>query len=368
MKSFFDDVTPVAVPVELRFVAVTPLLAASWLKRNRKNRKLKEITVNAVANDMRNGAFVTTHQGIAFNAEGDLIDGQHRLEAVVRSRQTVTLLVSYGWPVDGKFKVMDAVDRGVQRSLADQLRVQHGYEDAGRIVQVVNGVAAGCFGAQRVFKSTTANVLKVLELYGAEIKWVDGFAVKQKGIRLATVAAAMVLAYAVSPKKTADFFARLISGENLSGDNPILPVRNWLLGEGAMEFNVTVRNTVLNHLVAFAANKKVTKVLPATEEGLVFTLQPQRDRVLAVCTEYNKRPPEFLEATAAPAKKRFIAEKDSQAALARLSERFSSLDLRARLDDPEAAGRLLGVWLAQGLVTPAGLKEFTKTEKGKAIA
>ena len=357
----------VALPaMGFAFLEVTPIAAAELLKRNTKNRKLKSATAEALSVDVRNGAFLTTHQGIAFNERGELIDGQHRLEAVVLAKRPITVLVSWGWPVTGKFQVMDAVDRGTQRSLADQLSVQHGLDDAKRVVQLVNAIAATCMGSARVFKSTTANVLRVLELFPAEIKWALQFKPEQRGLRLAAVTATLALAYGVAKADTEDFYKRLLSGESLAGDNPILHVRNWLLHSGSEEDAVTVRNVVANHLVAHAKKQKCTKLLDADDAGMTRILKAHQERLLKVCAEYNRTPPEIFAAEAKPAKAA-LTDEILKETLERLGNRFSSTDVRARLEDGAKAGLMLGLWIKGGLIEPAGVNEYAKTAKGKAL-
>ena len=67
------------------------------------------------ADDMLNGHWDLTHQGIAFNTKGELIDGQHRLAAIVKAGVTVKLLVN--------FDVEDSshMDGGLKRSVRDAL-------------------------------------------------------------------------------------------------------------------------------------------------------------------------------------------------------------------------------------------------------
>jgi hypothetical protein len=116
--------------VRVQFIDVTPDLAKRWLHHNLGNRSLRDTTVEAYARDMIGGEWLLNHQGIAFNDQERLIDGQHRLAAIVRSGVTVTLLVSHGWPSKpqgskSKAKLMDTVDRGAPRSLKDLLELQH---------------------------------------------------------------------------------------------------------------------------------------------------------------------------------------------------------------------------------------------------
>ena len=59
-------------------VDITPSLAASWLDKNEHNRPVNWNYVAQLARDMKTGRFTCTHQGIAFDTQGHLIDGQHR--------------------------------------------------------------------------------------------------------------------------------------------------------------------------------------------------------------------------------------------------------------------------------------------------
>lgn len=63
---------------------ITPQLALQYLEHN-KNRNLQEGYAQRLAKMMVDGEWQLTHQGIAFNCDGSLRDGQHRLRAVVLS-------------------------------------------------------------------------------------------------------------------------------------------------------------------------------------------------------------------------------------------------------------------------------------------
>ena len=111
--------------METKLMTITPEMAIDWLGRNRTNRKLSQRTVQQYTEDMAAGRWVQTHQGIAFDTEGNLIDGQHRLVAVVRAKKPIEMLVSTGVE---KTNGMLVVDNGRKRSIADQFRIS-GYEE-----------------------------------------------------------------------------------------------------------------------------------------------------------------------------------------------------------------------------------------------
>lgn len=63
---------------------------------------------------MSRNAWPITHQGIAFDEFGQLIDGQHRLHAIVKSKKTIPCLVSTGI----QFEAVSVIDRGLKRNAA----------------------------------------------------------------------------------------------------------------------------------------------------------------------------------------------------------------------------------------------------------
>lgn len=64
---------------------ILPPEAESILSRMTGNRKRRKGHVETMAADMREGRWVDTHEPIAMSVDGNLIDGQHRLAAVVLS-------------------------------------------------------------------------------------------------------------------------------------------------------------------------------------------------------------------------------------------------------------------------------------------
>jgi hypothetical protein len=92
--------------MHMEVLRVSPELAATWLTRNTSNRPLSKSTVQQLADQIQRGEWQLTHQGIAFDEDDVLIDGQHRLAAIVRAGLTVPLTVTHGVPRTA-FTVMD---------------------------------------------------------------------------------------------------------------------------------------------------------------------------------------------------------------------------------------------------------------------
>ncbi len=100
---------------------ISPTLAFAYLKTNKNNRNVREMVVDAYAREMLAGNWVLQHQGIAFNENGDLVDGQHRLRAIIKSGCTVVMTVTRGLPVN----CVTGIDVGAKRHFQDVLQMQY---------------------------------------------------------------------------------------------------------------------------------------------------------------------------------------------------------------------------------------------------
>ena len=76
-RRFNDEETP---GFSSDVVSITPAKARKWLEKNHpRNRPVSWSRVEAFANDMLDGNWRLTHQGICFDGDGFLVDGQTRL-------------------------------------------------------------------------------------------------------------------------------------------------------------------------------------------------------------------------------------------------------------------------------------------------
>src|SRR5215469_3739174 len=75
---------------------ITPAMAQEWLDKNVHNRKLNERRVQVYAKAMERGEWYTINQGIGLDREGNLLDGQNRLAAVIEANRSVKMVVVTG--------------------------------------------------------------------------------------------------------------------------------------------------------------------------------------------------------------------------------------------------------------------------------
>lgn len=100
-------------------ITITPDQAAAMLRRNLTNRRVDKNQVQQYADDMSAGRWKNVSM-IIFDRNGCLIDGQHRLMALVKAQATIPFVVKTGAPPEA----IDVIDSGKKRSAADALTIR----------------------------------------------------------------------------------------------------------------------------------------------------------------------------------------------------------------------------------------------------
>ena len=99
--------------LSMEIVRVSPSMAEKMLGRNTRNRSLNQRQVTRWAQSMTAGEWLVTGEAIKIASTGDLLDGQHRLAAVIESGCTVLMLVVKGLHPE----TQDVMDTGRARTL-----------------------------------------------------------------------------------------------------------------------------------------------------------------------------------------------------------------------------------------------------------
>lgn len=104
-------------------VLVSPDVAKAMLTQNSNNRTIRPRQVAAYARDMENGNWnEDAPNAIVFSQEGALIDGQHRLNAVISSKKTIAMNVT----ILAKDAQLGYIDRNIRRTVKDSLKMFYG--------------------------------------------------------------------------------------------------------------------------------------------------------------------------------------------------------------------------------------------------
>lgn len=285
--------------VRSQWIDVTPAMAKKWLENNFVNRRVDDDTVKAYARDMINGVWVATHQGVAFNDKDELIDGQHRLYAIILAKKTIRMMVTFGLPCeikDAEMTTMDAVDRGRTRSVADQLRIQHNMPNGGIIAQICSSLGGLCYGL-RTKRLSVGQTLDIYGLFRGAIDWVIVHKSKESGLKGAGVLTAFAFALALDGEfwgkhdtcLVARMYESLVNGDPAK-ETPIARLRAFLTSEDAVlltrSTNRGVAELTLQAIFLEAKGKKIAKLEMGTE-GLEHFKSRQPERVEKVAAMFR---------------------------------------------------------------------------------
>ena len=112
-------VEPIDAVMTSRTVLLTPGIALEWLKRNDANRPFSRDSARLLAAEMDHGYWRENGESIIFDTAGVLIDGQHRMQAVLNSGHEYLAPVITGIEP----RVRPTVDTGKKRSGAQNLQM-----------------------------------------------------------------------------------------------------------------------------------------------------------------------------------------------------------------------------------------------------
>lgn len=134
MNYKYDELTSI-------FMTITPEIAQDMLTHNENNRKLSKVQVNKVKKLIEEKGWVETNDSICFDKDGNLINGQHRLYAIIEMEITVPTFVKFGLDKES-FGLMDVPKR---RNAADTCRYK--YPEIAYLADA-SGILDAFFGAK----------------------------------------------------------------------------------------------------------------------------------------------------------------------------------------------------------------------------
>ena len=205
---------------------VTPEMAESWLSRNANNRNLRGQVIASYARDMAAGSWVLNGETVKISTAGQLLDGQHRLNAVVESRTTVPMIVVREIPAG----VMPTVDAGAKRTYADALKIRG--EDNTSVLAAVTRRAVLWSGGYRTktgsLSPTATELTSFLEQHGR----LRGSAEIATKLAAGTLLPTSIIGLChwlfsdIDPDEAGEFLARFADGDSLAADDRIAALRN----------------------------------------------------------------------------------------------------------------------------------------------
>lgn len=258
---------------ELSIERITPQRALEYLEKTIGNRKLRNEQVVAYAAQMTRGEWRVNNNAITFDSNGNLIDGHHRLYAVVIADIVVTMSVLRGVDPEARF----TIDTGVVRDMTDQLI----FNKVGYAKLRATYVRA----AVRIVTGSPIPI-KTMETFNAWYPIFEGGieayltlnAPAHRHMKAGQVAAPLIVAHKLNPDAVEALIVALRDGANLKLSNPAHTLREFLVQEISGERRVrvtsdTVAAKVFSAAKAFIENRSLSK-LQASEVATEFFRAP----------------------------------------------------------------------------------------------
>lgn len=238
---------------------ITPKIAKEMLKKNYNNRPYRANRAKALANEMLAGNWLFDAQPIRFDGYQRLLDGQHRLNAVILSAKPQDFLIVTGVN-DEAFKVMDT---GSVRSLADALHI-NGEKNSANLsssIKLVTKFEGDEFKYDgKSVRKTTSTLLAWLEKNPDFRQTVErAQQIYHSSEQFVPVTMISALLYVLSKKNVSqaeEFVNRLCNGLGLKEKEPVLAARRALIKDKMDLSKLPMKNKLALTIKAWNKQRK----------------------------------------------------------------------------------------------------------------
>lgn len=223
---------PTQPGTQMSLLTISPAMARDYLKHTtHRNRKLNAVLVSKYAEDMKAKRWRVDGGSIKLGPKGELMDGQHRLHAILEANVSIETFVAHGVALEA----FVTIDSGKSRTFANVLQIME--------VPNSNDVAALCrawisferYGQFTVTNAAPATNQELLacfeensELFAEAIRAVGTVRSAMHGSKSAW-AHAWIKMGEVSIEDRDFFFERIKDGQSLVDGDAIYALRRLLL-------------------------------------------------------------------------------------------------------------------------------------------
>lgn len=267
MKNKFTIPEEITVAVEV----ITPSVAKQMLEGNVDNRKLRKFRVEQYADAIKRGLWDIQNDAITISKTGKLLNGQHRLTAIVEANTSVQCLVLRGVD-DSTFSSIDSgLSRNVNDALASALghgvNVSHISPIAKMLIAFDCGI--NIFDTNAMSLVQRQDIVDYVSKNNELLEWAKNIGAKADnavgGVRTAWGVFAVLAAMKHGKEKTEQFINLVVDGVGLKPGDAPLALRNWLSRQrGQLSRNATKTNIAVfvSNFNKWMTNEKISVVRP----------------------------------------------------------------------------------------------------------
>jgi len=236
--------------MEFKKILTTPTLAKQYLEANTRNRTPKTPVILRYANDILNDRWKEdTGETIKVSKNGNILDGQHRLMAIVKANKAIWLDFAFGL----EESVFDVIDTGSKRNACDIFKIE-GIKNSTKIPSMISfahALKTRPTISQLNEKLTNAELLLKYEERPEYWQSISNnahtnYLAFSKILNTSTIGGFLSMFYDINESFGLSFIVQLCTGQGIT-NNTIAVLRQKLIQDklSVKRFNSNVRNAMI---------------------------------------------------------------------------------------------------------------------------
>lgn len=217
-------------------VTITPDNATAWLRCNRHNRPTRRAHIAFLADEILRDNWQVNGQAIVIAEDEQVLDGQHRLMAIIEAGKSIQTLVVYGISPEA----FRTIDTGAVRTGADALCL-HFPQESPSIIKCVATAVQWCVRLERgmvtrgggTTKTSNTDCIEYVKNHPSLMQCAETLSGYPKDARPLSIGCGTAL-YEMFARKSSpmadDFMQRFYTGESLERSDP-----EWLLRQALIK-------------------------------------------------------------------------------------------------------------------------------------
>lgn len=192
------------------------------------HRSLSGRNIDYLANQIKTGKYKQTGDTIKISKTGRLLDGQHRLNAIIKANKDIEVTFCEGLDDD----VFDVLDTGKNRSSGDILSIKktpNPNECAAVATFLIVHQAGKHFNQERIYNNEILNFILNNESIPEIVKSTKAENKKFRMLSNSNIAALYFLFSKISQNECEEFFDKYFTGLDIEQNHPIYQLRDRLI-------------------------------------------------------------------------------------------------------------------------------------------
>lgn len=286
---------------KMKVLQVTPDMAERWLSANTHNRPIRNHIVEKYAAAMKRGEWRLTPEPIIFSrpyadSEGrevkeTLMNGQHRLWAVLNSGATVEMTVWWGCEPDE----FENIDQGATRTFGDILATTRGdLRDPTLVASVCSAAAGYGFGFNQHTGALRQSHINAMLLHmEPQIMAVVDYKKRLRKFAPRPMIGPLLFAYIVNPGMTDLIVSQLKDAVGFTDKDPVRALHLYIASQlvSTARDSIAAQHYKICHAIACRLRGDHVKVLRITGEGLGWLRDAAKPVIAPVVMALYERTP-----------------------------------------------------------------------------